>query len=198
MADSLSHPDCVRGNRLIRRALGVLQAALAKGLAAVFERLAHGTHKQTPGGRHVYRIGREDDQTVAIHLLKTRPGIGEIDPHRHPKARLKRGEVEFKVTQQLLTHGTQQLFVGVATQATGQRQLTDRQLLLIALQVTDVVHMQVVNLTAGSQTKTEMITRTMTTETLAVVVQLAIFLSHRQFIVRQGELAQADIAVAGR
>ena len=113
------------------------------------------------------------------------------------EARLQGGKVQLEITQQAFADCAQQLLIRVATQTAEQRQLTDGQLLLVVLHVTDVLHMQLADLAVGGQAQAEMITG-VTAEALAVVVQLAVFLGDGEVIVGQGELAQTDIAVAGR
>ena len=174
-----------------------LQTVVAVRHAVLLKRIAHCCDQQTPDRRHFQRVRSENNQTVAAHLLQTWPGAGKMHAQIDTEARLQSRIIQLEIAQQALAGCAQQLFIEAAAQAANQRQLTDCQLALVLLHVTNVLHMQLADLAVGGQAKAEVVTG-VTAEALAVVVQLAVLLGGGQLIIGQGELALADIAIAGR
>ena len=101
------------------------------------------------------------------------------------------------MADQLLNHCPPQAIVGVAQQAAAGRQLGGGQGVLVVIEVAAVLAVQVADLADGRDAEADQVAVAVGGVALEIALQGRFFLGNGQFVVRQGEVVHADVAVTG-
>ncbi|MNP08517.1 hypothetical protein D3C76_1005890 [compost metagenome] len=164
----------------------------------MIEQHADRTHQQPARCRDIDTGIAEPDQAVIGEVLQLRPDAGEIGVEVDIEGLFDRGEIQLEVADQLLDHRAADTVVRAAVQAAAGRELVVVQAVLVIGDVVAVLGIEVADLADGGYAKTDEVAMSVGGVALEVALQRAIFLGAGQFVIRQGEMVHADVAITRR
>ena len=156
---------------------------------------AHRAHQQPPRGQYRQLVTVQGNQAVGCHFFQGRPLGRKIPSEVDIECLLNARKRQVQVANDLLNDFASESVILVTDQATTGGELSAGQTVLIVRDVAVVLAVQVADLADGRDAQPNQIAMPVGGVALEVALQGGFFLSDGQFVIGQGKVIHADVAI---